>query len=161
MTKQSAGILLYRLTGNGIEVLLVHPGGPFFTKKDKGWWTIPKGEVLSGETMLEAAIRECEEETGYLPSGNFLALSSVVQKGGKQVHCWAVEGNLEPSEIISNTFPLEWPSGSGKTLDFPEVDQARWFSLREAECFINERQQTFLTELGKLLKANDTESRSI
>lgn len=155
MTKQSAGILLYRLKDDEIEVLLVHPGGPFFTKKDKGWWTIPKGEVFSNEPLLEAAIREFQEETGYLPSGNFMQMSSVEQKGGKQVHCWAVAGDLDAYKIKSNTFPLEWPSGSGKILDFPEVDQARWFSLREAECFINERQQTFLTELKALLKAND------
>lgn len=151
MGKQSAGILLYRIKEGEAEVLLVHPGGPFFRNKDKGSWTVPKGELLPGEEVLPAALREFKEETGYLPEGDFVQLKSVVQKGGKEVLCWAVSGDFDASSITSNTFPLEWPPKSGKIVDFPEIDQARWFSLTEAAEFINEKQRAFLKELKDVL----------
>lgn len=152
MAKQSAGILLYRLMGKELQVLLVHPGGPFFRNKDKGWWTVPKGEVMIGEQVFDTALREFKEETGYLPEGEFVALKSVLQKGGKVVHCWAVPGDLEASTITCNTFTIEWPPKSGKLVNFPEVDQARWFSLAEAGSYINESQQSFLIELAGVIK---------
>jgi predicted NUDIX family NTP pyrophosphohydrolase len=151
MAKQSAGILLYRAAGDGFEVFLVHPGGPFFRNRDLGWWTVPKGEPMPGEGLLETARREFEEETGYRPEGRFIALQSVVQKGGKTVQCWAVSGDLDPMSIICNTFELEWPPKSGKIKAFPEVDQARWFTLTEAEKYINERQLALLNELAEIL----------
>lgn len=151
MGKQSAGILLYRINGAEVEVLLVHPGGPFFRSKDKGSWTVPKGELLAGEAALTAAVREFKEETGYVPDGDFIQLKPIVQKGGKEVLCWAVKGDLDPAAIISNTFPLEWPPKSGKMVDFPEIDQARWFSLTNAADYINERQRDFLDELHDVI----------
>lgn len=150
-SKVSAGLLLYRLVNDMPEVLLVHPGGPFFRNKDKGWWTVPKGELLPDEDALSAAKREFEEETGYKPTGAFRMLQPVIQKGGKLVHCWAVKGGFDPAEITSNTFALEWPPKSGKIVDFPEIDRAAWFSLKEAMGYINEQQQNLLTELGSLL----------
>ncbi|WP_448103893.1 NUDIX domain-containing protein [Pedobacter panaciterrae] len=150
MSKHSAGILLYRIKNKEPEVLLVHPGGPFFRNKDKGWWTVPKGELLPDEDTLQAALREFNEETGYLPHGDFKALKPVVQKGGKIVNCWAVSGDLDADNITCNTFPLEWPPKSGKIVDFPEVDQARWFSLTQAEEFINQQQCEFLKELKNM-----------
>ena len=147
MAKQSAGILLYRTKNGETEVFLVHPGGPFFRNKDRGWWTVPKGELLPGELALEAALREFKEETGYLPVGNYIALKPVIQKGGKVVHAWAVSGDLDEMAIICNTFTIEWPPKSGKMIDFAEIDKARWFSLPEAKKFINEQQQAFLEEL--------------
>ena len=151
MAKQSAGILLYRQSGRGLEVLLVHPGGPFFVKKDAGHWTIPKGEYPPEEAPLQAAIREFEEETGYRPQGHFIPLKPVQQKGGKIVACWAVSGDLDPAGIVSNTFDLEWPPRSGKTRAFPEVDRAAWYTLDEARQMMNERQTAFLDELEKVV----------
>lgn len=152
MTKQSAGILLYRFSKKEPDVLLVHPGGPFFRNKDKGWWTVPKGEIMPGEKPLNAALREFKEETGYSPEGEFIPLTAVVQKSGKTVYCWAVKGDLNAAQITCNTFTIEWPPKSGKMVDFPEVDQARWFSFSEALNFINESQRSFLQELKILLK---------
>jgi len=146
---QSAGILLFRQIQQ-IEFFLVHPGGPFFAKKDAGWWTIPKGEILPGEDPLQAAIREFEEETGYKPSGDFTPLPSIVQKGGKQVLCWAVKGDLDAAHIQSNTFEIQWPPRSGKLKIFPEVDRAGWFQLADATKMINERQIPFLDEVIRL-----------
>jgi predicted NUDIX family NTP pyrophosphohydrolase len=148
MAKRSSGILLYRNKG---EVLLVHPGGPFFARKDDGSWTIPKGELMENEDPLEAAVREFEEETGYKPSGAFKALTAVKQKGGKIVECWAVEGDLDAAAIVSNTFEIEWPPRSGKMKSFPEVDRAAWFTLSEAGVKINERQVNFLHQLAEIL----------
>lgn len=149
--KQSAGILLYRLRLKQPECFLVHPGGPFFINKDAGSWSIPKGEFLPGEEPLAAAIREFEEETGYRPSGNFVSLQPVRQKGGKQVLCWAVSGDIDPANIVSNTFELEWPPRSGKYKIFPEIDRAGWFTPEEARIMINERQVAFIDELLSLL----------
>ena len=145
--KQSAGILLYKTLGAEPEFFLVHPGGPFFAKKNEGWWTIPKGELLADEEPLDAAIREFEEETGYKPQGPFTALQPIVQKGGKQVLCWAAEGDLDSTAITCNTFEIEWPPKSGKLRTFPEVDKAAWYTLSEAKILINERQIAFLEEL--------------
>lgn len=145
--KQSAGILLFRKLNNEVEFFLVHPGGPFFARKDAGWWTVPKGEIMTDEDPLDAAIREFEEETGYKPSGDFIPLQAVIQKGGKQVLCWAVKGDLDPETIVSNTFEIEWPPRSGKMKSFPEIDKGQWFSFEEAGKMINEKQAAFLLEL--------------
>lgn len=151
MAKQSAGILLYRKKANQLEVFLGHPGGPFWTKKDLGSWSIPKGEYLEGEEPLQAAIREFEEETGYRPSGDFIPLPTIRQKGHKTVHCWAVQGELDAGSIVSNMFEMEWPPRSGKTKAFPEIDRAGWFSIDAAREKINERQVRFIDELEKLI----------
>ncbi len=149
--KQSAGLLLFRKHNNQLEFFLVHPGGPFFVKKDQGWWTVPKGEIMPQESPLSAAVREFKEETGYEPAGDFIALQPVVQKGGKQVMCWGVEGDLNPSGIVSNTFEIEWPPRSGKMKAFPEIDKAGWFTKAEATVMINERQLAFVEELVTLI----------
>ena len=145
--KQSAGILLFRNPSVNLEFLLVHPGGPFFAKKNEGWWTIPKGEPLPNELLLNTAVREFKEEIGHEISGNFIELNSIMQKGGKQVYCWAVESDLDITTIISNPFKIEWPPRSGKMKEFPEIDKAGWFTLPEAKKLINERQISFLDEL--------------
>jgi predicted NUDIX family NTP pyrophosphohydrolase len=127
--RRSAGILLYRRRGDGPEVLLVHPGGPFWARKDAGAWSIPKGEVAEGEDPRAAAAREFAEELGTpLPAGKPLDLGSVRQKGGKEVVAWAVEGDLDPGAIRSNTFTMVWPPRSGVEREFPEVDRAEWFA---------------------------------
>lgn len=128
----SAGILLFRSTDRGIEVLLVHPGGPFWRRKDLGAWTIPKGEVQPGEDLLAAARREFQEETGWPATGEVIALGQVRQASRKIVHAWAVEGELDPAAINSNTFEMEWPPRSGRMITFPEADKAAWFSIDEA-----------------------------
>jgi len=145
--KLSAGILLFRNKDQQPEFFLVHPGGPFFAKKDLGFWTVPKGELNEDEKALTAAIREFAEETGKTLSGDFIELSPVVQKGGKKVLCWAVEGDLDASTIVSNTFEIEWPPRSGKKQSFAEVDKAKWFTYRNAIKHINEKQVALLDEL--------------
>lgn len=126
--RKSAGILLYREKQKNIEVLLVHPGGPFWAQKDKGVWSIPKGEYINEEDPLEAAIREVEEETGYRPNGPFIPLTPIKQKAGKLVTAWATEGDLNTETIKSNTFKLQWPPKSGTWITIPEVDKADWFT---------------------------------
>ncbi|AMP98087.1 NUDIX hydrolase [Pedobacter cryoconitis] len=153
MKSISAGILLYRINGELAEVFLVHPGGPFFRNKDRGYWTIPKGEPVGQEELMATALREFCEETGYLPEGDFKPLNPIVQKAGKVVHCWAVAGNLDPLNMVCNTFTLEWPPGASKFVDFPEVDKGEWFSLDQARLFINLRQISFLDELEGILSA--------
>ena len=148
MKKQSAGILLYKLVRNELQVLLVHPGGPFWSKKDEGAWTIPKGEFDDGEEPLSAAIREFKEETGVSLEGEFLLLSPVKQKSGKLIHAWALQGDMDPTKINSNTFDIEWPPRSGKTKSFPEVDKAEWFSAKNAMSKINPAQVSLITELA-------------
>ena len=134
MARRSAGILLYRLTGEGPEVLLVHPGGPFWAKRDDGVWSIPKGEYGEDDDPLTAALREFEEETGTpLESGELVELGSVKQKSGKVVVAWAIRGDLDADAIHSNTFAMEWPPRSGRTAEFPEVDGAGWFVDRLLE----------------------------
>ena len=145
--KLSAGLLLFRRTNNQPEFFLVHPGGPFFARKDAGSWTIPKGELFENEEPLTTAIREFEEETGYKVSGEFSELGSIIQKGGKKVLCWAIEFNVDASAIVSNTFEIEWPPHSGKLKVFPEVDKAGWFKYEEAAELINEKQISFLNEV--------------
>ena len=147
MPKQSAGILLYRMTNNLLQVFLVHPGGPFFRKKDEGAWSIPKGEYLDNEEALAAAQREFEEETGQPVSGNFIKLTPVKQKSGKVVHAWAVEGDIDHTNIISNLFEIEWPPKSGKKASFPEIDRAGWFDIETAKVKINPGQIGLITEL--------------
>lgn len=145
--KQSAGILLFRRKEEQIEFFLVHPGGPFFAKKDLGFWTVPKGELNEGEDALMAAIREFKEETGQSLTGDFIELTPIVQKGGKKVLCWAFEADLDPLTIVSNTFEIEWPPRSGKKQSFAEIDKANWFTYADAITYINERQIALLDEL--------------
>jgi predicted NUDIX family NTP pyrophosphohydrolase len=134
VVKRSAGILLYRLRGGAPEVLLVHPGGPFWARKDDGAWSIPKGEYGDGDEDPRAcALREFEEETGTaLTSNDLIELGSVKQKGGKTVTAWAAEGDLDADAIKSNTFTMEWPPRSGRTAEFPEIDRAGWFDADTA-----------------------------
>jgi predicted NUDIX family NTP pyrophosphohydrolase len=149
--KTSAGILLYRLTDGEPEVLLVHPGGPFFKNKDMGIWSIPKGEPDGSEDPKDTAIREFKEELGSEISGNMIALTPVIQKGGKVVSAWTVEGDLDIEDIVCNTFSIEWPPRSGKMQDFPEVDKAEWFNLNVARTKINVAQVGFIDELEGIL----------
>jgi predicted NUDIX family NTP pyrophosphohydrolase len=147
MSKTSAGILLYRRKDNEFRVFLIHPGGPFFEKKDEGAWSVPKGEIDEGEDALVAARREFKEETGCGLEGKFVPLSPVTQKGGKIVLVWAVEGDCDADAIRSNTFALEWPPKSGRVRDFPEVDRAGWFTVDEAKKKINPAQAALVDEL--------------
>jgi predicted NUDIX family NTP pyrophosphohydrolase len=149
--KRSAGILLYKINhSKEIAFFLVHPGGPFFAKKDNGFWTIPKGEIEPNEDPLKTAKREFEEETGTKPTGIFISLGEIKQKGGKIVQAWAVKGDLDIEKIQSNTFEIEWPPKSGQKKSFPEIDKAGWFGLTEAMEKINEAQSIFLTRLVEL-----------
>jgi predicted NUDIX family NTP pyrophosphohydrolase len=147
MSRHSAGLLLFRGPRGAIEVLLVHPGGPFWAKKDDGAWTMPKGEFADDEDPLQAAIREFREETGQQVAGNFIALTPRRQAGGKTVHAWFVRGDFDPSTLQSNTFSIEWPPRSGRQQVFPEIDQAAWFPLDIARTKILKGQAGFLEEL--------------
>jgi len=151
MAKRSAGLLMFRRPGRDIEVFLVHPGGPFWAKKDAGAWSIPKGEYAEGEDPLDAARREFEEETGVSPHGQPVPLADVRQPGGKLVTAWAIEGNCDPAELRSNLFSMEWPPRSGKRQEFPEVDRGAWFSLETARAKILKGQVGFLERLASLL----------
>lgn len=152
MPTRSAGILLHRTSADGgIEVLLVHPGGPFWARKDAGTWSIPKGEITEGEDPLVCARREFAEELGVpVPDGTATPLGEVRQKAGKVVTAWAVEGDLDPASVVSNTFAMEWPRGSGRLRDFPEVDRAEWFGLEEAAERILDGQRPLLDALAAL-----------
>lgn len=132
MARTAAGLFLFRRRPTGPEVLLVHLGGPFWARKDHGAWSIPKGEPAEGEQLLSAALREFEEETGHRPRGTPFALGQIRQPGGKVVHAWALEGEFDVQTLISNTFTVESPKGSGRFREYPEVDRAEWFSLDEA-----------------------------
>ena len=156
MAKRSAGLLMYRRLAQDIEIFLVHPGGPFWVKKDFGSWTIPKGEYSIGEDTLEAAKREFEEETGIKPMGEFRELVEIKQSGGKVVKAWAFEGNCDPTIIKSNTFTMEWPPHSGREQIFPEIDRADWFALDEAKKRILSGQVLLLEELQSKLSKNKT-----
>jgi predicted NUDIX family NTP pyrophosphohydrolase len=147
MPKQSAGLLVYRRRKDGVEVFLVHPGGPFWKNKDQGAWSIPKGEFAPGDDPLEAAKREFHEETGFTVEGPYQTLQPLKQRSGKIVHAWLVQGDFDPAMTRSNTFKLEWPRGSGKWIDVPEVDRADWFSLDVAREKILPGQQPFLDQL--------------
>jgi predicted NUDIX family NTP pyrophosphohydrolase len=135
-----------------LEVLLVHPGGPFWARKDLGAWSIPKGEAAEGEDLRAAARREFREETGFSAEGSTIALGQVRQAGGKIVHAWALRGDVDPGGLRSNSFEMEWPRGSGRTRSFPEVDRAAWFDLAEARRRILPSQATFLDTLVAELK---------
>jgi predicted NUDIX family NTP pyrophosphohydrolase len=144
--KTSAGLLLYRRRGN-LEVFLVHPGGPYWAKKDAGAWSLPKGEFGEGEDPLQAAKREFTEETGFAISGEFRPLNPLKQPSGKVVYAWAIEGDGDPYQIRSNSFSLEWPPKSGKIRQFPEVDRAAWFNIPEARSRILPGQMGFIDQL--------------
>jgi predicted NUDIX family NTP pyrophosphohydrolase len=150
MSKKSAGLLLYRKTAENLEVLLVHPGGPLWAKKDDGAWSIPKGEFAPEEDPLAAAKREFEEETGIQPDGEFIALTPLKQPGGKLVFAWALRSDFDPSKLKSNTFSMEWPPRSGRQQEFPEVDRAAWFGIEAARSKILKGQAPFLDQLGEL-----------
>jgi predicted NUDIX family NTP pyrophosphohydrolase len=152
----SAGLLTFRRRAGQLEVLLVHPGGPFFRKKDNGAWTIPKGEVAEGEELINRAKVEFREEIGIEPAaaGDLIQLGSIKQKGGKIVHAWAFEGDLpEDFAIVSNTFSIEWPPRSGRTQEFPEIDRAEFFPIDLAKEKINQAQIDFLERLVEYLNA--------
>lgn len=148
----SAGLLMYRRRGGELQVLLVHPGGPFFVHKDEGVWSIPKGEIEGDEDLLTAARREFREETGFPSQGPFLPLEPVQQPGGKLVHCWAFEGDCDPTSLVSNTFTLEWPPRSGRRAEFPEVDRAEFFNLATARRKIHPAQVPLLDQLETALR---------
>jgi predicted NUDIX family NTP pyrophosphohydrolase len=138
---------MFRRCGSEPEVLLVHPGGPFWTKRDLGAWSVPKGEFVPGEDPLAAARREFEEETRIIPEGEFIPLTPCRQASGKVVYAWAFEGNCDPTTIKSNTFVMEWPPGSGRRQEFPEVDRAAWFPLKVAKLKLVSGQVAFVDEL--------------
>ena len=152
MAKTSAGLLMHRLRDLKLEVFLVHPGGPFWAKKDLGAWSIPKGEFEPGEDPLAAAMREFQEETGCVATGRFTPLTPVKQASGKIVTAWAVEGDCDPATIKSNTFSIEWPPHSGRQQEFPEVDRAAWFAIEEAKEKILKGQLPLIDELERLLR---------
>lgn len=151
MARQSAGLVVYRKRAGCVEVLLVHPGGPFWKNKDEGAWSIPKGEFTDGEEPLAVARREFEEELGQSIDGDFAPLAPIKQRGGKIVHAWTIEADLDLSQMHSNTFTIEWPPHSGKRQDFPEVDRAEWFAIHIALTKINPAQQTLLSQLRSQL----------
>lgn len=151
MPVTSAGLLLYRRSGEALEVLLVHPGGPFWSRRDLGAWTIPKGEVASGESLLDAARREFHEETGFAVDAPADAIGHVRLSSGKVVHAFAAEGDLDAAQVHSNSFELEWPRGSGRRRTFPEVDRAAWFALPDARRKILPAQAPLLDALEERL----------
>ncbi|HJZ31609.1 MAG TPA: NUDIX domain-containing protein [Hyphomicrobiaceae bacterium] len=155
MPQRSAGILLFRRNAGGLEVLLVHPGGPFWAKKDAGAWTIPKGGYEPGEDALAAAKREFEEETGARLEGEALALGAFRQSSAKLVDVWAVEGDFDPNALNSNTFAMEWPPRSGRQREFPEVDRAAWFTPQAAADKILKGQRPILVALSRRLQLTD------
>ena len=151
MPRTSAGLLMYRVRPGGLEVLLAHPGGPYFRNKDTGAWSIPKGEPAPGEDLLVAAQREFEEETGVRPAGPFLPLRPIQQKGGKIVYAWAFQGDCDPAALRSNTFQMEWPPHSDIQAEFPEIDRAEFFPLAAARQKIKAGQEALLDELAAML----------
>ncbi len=154
MARVSAGLLMYRLGAEGaVEVFLVHPGGPFWAKKDHGTWGIPKGEVEDGEDLLATAVREFGEETGFRAEGPFSELGSVRQAGGKVVTAWAFAGDCDPAALQSNTCEVEWPPRSGRRIEIPEVDRGAWFGVEEAREWIREAQMPLVERLVELLRS--------
>ncbi len=154
--KRSAGLLMYRFRERHLEVLLVHPGGPYWRRRDLGVWSIPKGLLEDGEEPLEAARREFEEETSVAPREPYLELPTVQQKGGKIVHAWAFEGDCDPAHVRSNTFEMEFPPGSGRIAEYPEIDRAEFFSPEEARRKVNPAQAALIDALeAKLLGPQD------
>lgn len=161
MARESAGLLMYRFCDGQLQVLLAHPGGPYFQRKDEFAWTIPKGEPDSGEDLFVAARREFAEETGLKPSGTFLPLKSVRQKGGKVVHAWAIEGDCDPTILQSNSFTMEWPPKSSLYQSFPEVDRIEFFDMATAKQKIKAGQEQFLEELAALVGKKSASSTTI
>ncbi len=151
MLRISAGLLMYRIQDGALQVLLAHPGGPYFVRKDDGAWTIPKGEPDGDEDLLVTAQREFEEETSIKPTGPFIPLKPIQQKGGKIVHAWAFDGHCDPKAIKSNSFTMEWPPKSGKQQEFPEIDRADWFDLETAKKKIKAGQEALIEELATIL----------
>jgi predicted NUDIX family NTP pyrophosphohydrolase len=153
MPKRSAGLMMFRDANGRLEVFLVHPGGPLWANKDKGAWTIPKGEYKKrSEDPLAAARREFKEETGFDSAGKFLELGSIAQKSGKIVTAWAFRGDCDPDQLTSNTCEIEWPPRSGKRIEIAEIDRGRWFSVDEARDYIRGEQEPLLDELCNLLR---------
>lgn len=159
MAKQSAGLMMYRWRDRRLEVFLVHPGGPFWARKDLGAWSIAKGEYVDGEDPLAAAGREFEEETGFAAQGDFLDLGEVKQSGGKVVSAWAFAGDCDPANLISNRCRVQWPPRSGRLIEIPEVDRGSWFSITEARERILKSQTPFLDRLSRLLNSADTREK--
>ena len=163
MPARSAGLLMYRLPKGRpegrLEVFLIHPGGPYWAKKDKGAWAIPKGKYEQDEEPLVAAQREFTEETGFIAAGEFLPLGSVQQRSGKNVTAWAFEGDGDPADLVSNTCWIEWPPHSGRSLEIPEVDEGRWFGLAEARDYLRSDQEELLNRLAETLKKRSGPSR--
>jgi predicted NUDIX family NTP pyrophosphohydrolase len=153
MQKRSAGLIMYRRKAGRTEVLLVHPGGPFWARKDRGAWLIPKGEYTDAEPPLEAAQREFREETSFVARGPFLDLGTITQAGGKIVTAWAFEDDCDPARLKSNFCQVEWPPRSGRLIDVPEVDRGRWFSIADAKQYILKSQSPLLDTLEQLLSA--------
>jgi predicted NUDIX family NTP pyrophosphohydrolase len=147
MKKTSAGLLMYRRMPGGVQVLLAHPGGPYWRAKDEGAWTLPKGEYEAPEEPLDAARREFQEETGSEAAGPFLPLGEIVQRSGKRILAWAFEGDFDPGQLRCNTFEIEWPPNSGRRQPFPELDRVAWFALGEARRKINPAQAAWLDRL--------------
>jgi predicted NUDIX family NTP pyrophosphohydrolase len=156
MPRQSAGILLYRLSKPQPEVFLVHPGGPYFINKDDGVWSIPKGEYTAEEDPLAAAKREFAEETGQAVSGQFIPLPTIKQKGGKVVQAWALEGDIDHETVVSNTFRMEYPYKSGKWISVPEVDKANWFNFETAKTKLISAQVALVEALEQILQTRAT-----
>jgi predicted NUDIX family NTP pyrophosphohydrolase len=161
MAKKSAGLVMYRFRGSKLEVFLVHPGGPFWSKKDEGAWSIPKGEYTEDEDPFEVAKREFKEETSYQAEGNFMPLSPIRQPSRKVITAWAFEGNCDSSEITSNTFAMEWPPRSGRQAEFPEVDRAAWFSVIMAKRKLLKGQLGFIEQLCEKLGYDSNEEENI
>jgi len=158
--RTSAGILLYRRGTAGFEVLLGHPGGPAFRARDLGHWTVPKGEIEDGELAQAVALREFEEETGHpVPGGDLVPLGDTIQKGGKLVLAWAVEGDLDPTQASSNTFEMEWPPRSGQWGTYPEIDRVAWFAPDEARRRIKDAQAVFIDRLESILVTDEERLR--
>jgi predicted NUDIX family NTP pyrophosphohydrolase len=155
MPKHSAGLLLFRRAESGWQVMLAHPGGPLWARKDEGAWSIPKGELAEDEDPLQGALREFAEETGQHVTGNFIALDPLRQPSGKVIHAWAVEGDFDPAQLRSNTFSMEWPPRSGRQASFPEIDRAAWFGLDEARSRILLGQVGFLDAIAARLADRD------
>ncbi len=159
MPVHSAGLLMFNDSGEEVKIFLVHPGGPFFTKRDEGYWGIPKGLIEDDEDHLQAAIREFEEETGIKPGGKFISLGTTTQTNNKIVHAWAFRrAGSEHIEITCNTFEMEWPPHSGKKQEFPEVDKGEFFKIKEARIKIYSAQQIFIDRLLEYLKENNINS---
>lgn len=156
MPRVSAGLLMYRVRDGKLQVLLAHPGGPFFRDKDRGAWTIPKGEPEPGEDLLDVAKREFAEETGVAPVGPFIPLTAIKQKGGKIVHAWAFKGDCDPAAIVSNTFTMEWPPKSEQQAEFPEIDRADFFEVAAARRKIKPAQMPLIEDLERILGATGT-----